>query len=320
MRSARGEARFHDLAPAQESFRDAVLTGLSQPAKRIPCKFLYDARGSELFERICELPEYYPTRTEMRLLRRFANEIAAAIGPRCQLVEFGSGASAKSRIMLDALDRPAAYVPIDISGDHLARQAAVMAREFPDVEVIALCADFTAEVPLPPHAGGKRIAFFPGSTIGNLTPSEARDFLASWAPKLAGGGMIVGVDLKKDPAILNAAYNDTAGVTAAFILNLLARVNRELDGDFDLAAFAHRAYYEPDVGRVALFIESRREQTARVNGATFRFAAGERIHAEDSWKYSIPEFQELAAQAGFRPIHVWTDPQSLFGVHYLEAR
>ena len=212
---APGTIDFHDLGHVEEKFRDAVLEGLTAPAKHIPCKFLYDARGSALFEQICELPEYYPTRTEMRLLRHCGPEIAEVVGPGCQLVEFGSGASLKVRILLDALDHPATYVPIDVSGQHLRVSAEALARDYRDLEVVAICADYTRDVPLPPSGVGKRIGFFPGSTIGNLKPAEARAFLASWCDRLKGGGMLVGVDLKKDAGILHAAYNDAAGVTAA---------------------------------------------------------------------------------------------------------
>jgi dimethylhistidine N-methyltransferase len=314
-----GTIEFHDFAHAEESFRDALLHGLGASPKHIPCKFLYDDRGSALFERICELPEYYPTRTEMRLLRHRGAEIAGVIGPHCQLVEFGSGASLKVRILLDALDRPAAYVPIDISRQHLRTSAAALARDYPDLDVIALCADYTRPIPLPPAGEGRRVGFFPGSTIGNFTPAEAVAFLRSWTVRLNGGGMLVGVDLKKDAAVLHAAYNDAAGITADFNLNLLARVNRELDGDFDLDAFAHVAYWDAEAGRIAIFIESLREQTASAAGRRIHFAAGERIHTEDSYKYSVAEFRDLALKAGFRPAHVWTDPQALFSLHYLEA-
>jgi L-histidine Nalpha-methyltransferase len=318
MRAA-GTIDFQDFAHAEESFSDALLHGLGASPKQIPCKFLYDDRGSALFERICELPEYYPTRTEMRLLRRRGAEIAGVIGPHCQLVEFGSGASLKVRILLDALDRPAAYVPIDISRQHLRASAGSLARDYPDLDVIALCADYTRTIPLPPAGEGRRVGFFPGSTIGNLTPVEAVTFLRSWIVRLTGGGMLVGVDLKKDAAILHAAYNDSAGVTAEFNLNLLARANRDLGADFDLGGFAHVAYWDAELGRIAIFIESRREQVANVAGRAIRFSAGERIHTEDSYKYSIDEFRELAIAAGFVPTHVWTDPQALFSLHYLEA-
>jgi dimethylhistidine N-methyltransferase len=314
-----GTIAFHDLGHVEEKFRDAVLEGLNAPAKYIPCRFLYDARGAALFEEICELPEYYPTRTETWLLRGYGTEIAEAVGPRCQLIEFGSGAGRKVRILLNALDHPATYVPIDVSSQQLRESAEALARDYPDLEVIAICADYTRHVPLPPPGTGKRIGFFPGSTIGNLKPAEARAFLASWRGRLTGGGMLVGVDLKKDAAVLHAAYNDAAGVTAAFNLNLLTRINRELEGDFDLDAFAHIAYWDAAEGRIAIFIESRREQLVHVSGQAIRIGKGERIHTEDSYKYAVDEFRDLARAADFRPLHVWTDPKQLFSLHYLAA-
>src|SRR5207245_4489584 len=235
-----GSARFtfHDLAPGEESFRDAVLRGLRRARKSIPCKFLYDTRGSALFEEICRLPEYYPTRTEIAILEENSSDIAAQMGPHCRLIEFGSGASQKVRILLQALERPTAYVPVDISREHLRDAAIGLAEDFPSVPVIAVCADYTRPFPLPPlpGAGGKRVGFFPGSTIGNFEPDAAVAFLANYARILGPGGeMLIGVDLKKDTDILEAAYNDRAGVTAAFNNNLLDCVNRELhvDGDID---------------------------------------------------------------------------------------
>ncbi|MCW5729595.1 MAG: L-histidine N(alpha)-methyltransferase [Alphaproteobacteria bacterium] len=309
---------FIDLDPVQETFLDAALDGLSRPLKRIPCRFLYDARGSELFERICELPEYYPTRTELGILGAHAREMAALIGPDCELVEFGSGASRKVRLLLDALERPRGYVAIDISRDHLRAAAASIARDYPALRVTAVAADYMQPLPLP-RAEGPRVGFFPGSTIGNLGHGEARRFLAHWARELAGGGMLVGVDLKKDESVLNAAYNDAAGVTAEFNLNLLARMNRELGADFDLDGFRHHAFYCHDRGRIEIYMESLRAQEASLGGRRFRFAEGELVHTENSHKFTIEEFRTLAAGAGFRPAAVWTDPARLFSVHYLAA-
>jgi len=311
---------FHDLAPGEESFRDAVLNGLGRARKAIPCKFFYDARGSALFEEICRLPEYYPTRTEIGILGENSGDIAAQMGPHCRLIEFGSGASYKVRILLEALDRPAAYVPVDISREHLRDAASSLAEDFPSVPVIAVCADYTRPFPLPPLPGakGKRVGFFPGSTIGNFEPDAAVAFLANYARILGPGGeMLIGVDLKKDPEILDAAYNDRAGVTAAFNLNLLDRINRELDGELDLDRFEHHAFYNPAAGRVELYLKSLAEQSVRVAGRRFHFAEGELTHTENSYKYAIPEFQALAARAGFRTVHTWTDRADLFSVHYL---
>lgn len=312
---------FHDLAPAEESFRDAALAGLSRRRKAIPCRFLYDARGSALFEAICALSEYYPTRTEIGILEDNAAEIAALMGRHAQLIEFGSGSSRKVRILLDALQEPDAYVAIDISREPLRRAAEELAAEFPALAVVAVCADYTRPFDLPPlpvRGEGRRIGFFPGSTIGNFTPDEAVDFLAG-CRRVVGraGAMLVGVDLKKDPAVLDAAYNDAQGVTAAFNLNLLERMNRELDADFDLDRFAHDASYDEASGRVEIYVRSLADQIVTVAGRPIRFAAGERIHTEDSCKYGIDEFHRLAARAGFRPMRTWTDTDSLFSVHFL---
>lgn len=316
-------AAFHDLAPKAESFRDAVVDGLGRRPKAIPCKFLYDARGSALFDEICALPEYYPTRTEIGILEANAAAIAAAIGPGAQVIEFGSGSSRKIRILLDALCAPAVYAPVDISGVHLQRSARDLAGSYPQVPVVAVCADYTRPFRLPPLPGdgtAKRVGFFPGSTIGNFEPAEAVAFLAQAARLLGPGGeMLVGVDLKKDAAILDAAYNDSAGVTAAFNLNLLARANRELDAGFDLARFAHDAFYNADAGRIEIYIRSEIDQVVRCAGQVFRFAAGERVHTEYSCKYTVPEFQALAARAGFRALQVWTDPRQLFSLHSLRV-
>jgi dimethylhistidine N-methyltransferase len=310
---------FYDLAPGEDSFRDAVLNGFGRDRKSIPCQFLYDARGSALFEEICRLPEYYPTRSEVAILSENADDIAAKMGPHSRLIEFGSGGSHKARILLAALDRPAAYVPVDISREHLCQAAAGVAADFPLLPVIAVCADYAAAFRLPPLPGpsGKRVGFFPGSTIGNFEPAAAERFLANCAQILGPAGeMMIGVDLKKDPLILQAAYNDRAGVTAAFNLNLLERINRELDGDLDVDQFAHLAFYNGREGRVEIYIESLADQEARVASQRFHFAARELIHTEYSYKYAVPEFRALAARAGFRPVDTWTDADDLFSLHY----
>jgi L-histidine Nalpha-methyltransferase len=310
---------FHDLAPSEENFRDAVFAGLGHEQKTLPCKFFYDARGSALFEAICEVPEYYLTRTELAILEASAGEIASLVGPHCRLVELGSGASIKVRILLRALEAPVAYVPVDISRDWLRDAAAQLAADFPDLPVIAVCADYTKSFALPPLPGprGKRLGFFPGSTIGNFEPEAVVRFLRHCAELLGPEGeMLIGADLKKDPAILEAAYNDRAGTNAAFNLNLLARINRELDGDIAVDHFRHLAFYNPDAGRMELYLESLAAQSATIAGRRFEFAAGERIHTENSYKYAIPEFHALASRAGFLPVHTWTDAQQLFSVHY----
>jgi L-histidine Nalpha-methyltransferase len=314
---------FHDLAPGEESFRDAVLKGLARPRKAIPCKFFYDARGSALFEDICRLPEYYPTRTEISILEGNADEIAAQMGSHCRIIEFGSGASHKARILLHALDRPAAYMPVDISREHLREAAASLAEDFPELPVIAVCADYTRPFRLPPLAGpaGKRVGFFPGSTIGNFEPGAAEDFLTNCAGILGSGGeMLIGVDLKKDTRILDAAYNDREKVTAAFNLNLIERINRELDGDIDIDLFEHVAFYNEAEGRVEIYIRSLADQEVSIAGRRFAFVTDELIHTEYSYKYAVPEFRALAARAGFRPVDTWTDPAELFSVHYFRLR
>jgi L-histidine N-alpha-methyltransferase len=313
-------ATFHDFAPEAESFRDSVLDGLSQRQKEIPCRWLYDERGSALFEAICETPEYYPTRTETAILSRYAGEIGAAMGPHCQLVEFGSGSSRKVRLLLSAFDRPSAYVALEISREALQEAADCIASLFPNIDVRAVCADYMrpfnlADIPAPE---GRRLGFFPGSTIGNFDRSAAVEFLKR-CRRVVGpeGAMLVGVDLKKDSDILNAAYNDAAGVTASFTMNLLARINRELGGDFDLDRFAHDASYNAREGKVEIFIRSLADQIVTVAGCRFRFTEGECIHTEDSCKYSVPEFQQLAMRAGFAPSRVWTDDAKLFSIHLL---
>ena len=318
MNDAAGFA-FHDLAPGEESFRDAVLAGLGSQPKTLPCKFFYDEKGSALFDAICEVPEYYLTRTEISILDEYADEIADHIGPHARLIELGSGASRKVRILLSALDRPAAYVPVDISREWLRDAAAQLAADFPKLSVIAVCADYTRPFQLPPMSGpsGKRVGFFPGSTIGNFEPEAVVRFLRNCAELLGPDGeMLIGADLKKEPEILEAAYNDRAGVNAAFNLNLLERINRELGGDLDVDRFEHLALYNEELGRMELYVRSTVEQSATIAGRRFNFAAGERIHTENSYKYAVDEFHTLARRAGFAPVHTWTDQQDLFSVHY----
>lgn len=305
-------------------FGQDVHHGLSQSAKAIPAKYFYDRRGSELFEQICRLPEYYPTRTERKILRDNATEIATIIGADAEVVEFGAGAAEKVRLLLDALPRPAGYLPIDISGPHLSAAVAPLAKAYPDVAVRVVAGDFTQALPLPaplPQARC-RVGFFPGSTIGNFTPEEALAFLRNAASMLRtggsrGAGLLIGVDMVKDPAVLHAAYNDSAGVTAAFNLNLLQRINRELNGDFDLDAFDHYAFYQPAAHRIEMHLVSRRAQIVSICDQRYSFAAGESIHTENSCKYTPAGFRALAEKAGFRPAAMWTDEASLFSLHWL---
>jgi dimethylhistidine N-methyltransferase len=321
-RRRRRPARLHDLAPARDDLRAQVLVGLGHSAKRLPCKLFYDRRGSQLFDRICELPEYYLTRAELGILQRHAAEMAAALGERCLLVEYGSGSGVKTRLLLDALKHPAAYVPLDISREHLLEAAGRLAAAYPALDVLPVCADYASPFTLPPcaSAAARTVVYFPGSTIGNFEPAEARAFLRATADRCgAGGGMLVGVDLKKEPATLHAAYNDAAGVTAAFNLNVLARINRELGGTFALDRFDHYAFYNPHAGRVEMHLSSRDAQTARAAGARFAFAQGETIFTESSYKYTPDEFEALAVAGGWKVARVWTDEARQFGVHYLTA-
>jgi len=313
---------FVDLQPVTDCFLDDVLAGFGGMPKALSPKYFYDALGSELFEAICELPEYYPTRTEFALMRERAAEMAASLGEHCLLIEFGSGAGTKTEVLLQAL-RPAAYVAVDISPAALHAAAPRIAERHPGMPVIAVCADYMQPLDIPglsPFAAARRVVYFPGSTIGNLTPDEARDFLRD-ALRLvgAGGAMLVCVDLKKDHAVLHAAYNDAQGVTAQFNLNLLRRINRELGADFELQQFRHLAFYDPVAGRIEMHLESLCPQTVTINGHPFAFAAGERLHTENSYKYAIDEFRELARNSGFRAQQVWCDPLDHFAVHLLEA-
>lgn len=315
-----GPIEFHDLHPAPADLAAEVLAGLRRRPRSIPPKFFYDSEGSRLFDAITATPEYYPTRVELEILRSHAAEIAERVGSGSLLVEPGGGSCAKVRILLEGL-RPCAYVPMDISREHLRLAAEQVAAEFPWLEVHASCTDFTRLMELPAGApDGPRVAFFPGSSIGNFHPPEAVDFLSAVAGLVGGGGfLLIGVDLKKDRALLDAAYNDAGGVTAAFNLNLLARVNRELAADFDLTAWRHWACYRESLGRIEMHLVSEHEQSVQVADESFRFAAGETIHTESSYKYSVGEFRGLAYSAGFRSLAVWTDPDRLFSVHLLRV-
>jgi len=313
---------FHDFAPPPDDFRQAMLDGLGQAPKRLPSRFIYDARGSRLFDAILDQPEYYVPRVEIGLLRAHGAALAAAAGPRAYVVDYGSGSGRKARTLLDVLDAPAAYAAIDISRAHLLDAAEALAADYPRLEVHAVCADFlrpfSLPVPRSPDVGA-RIGFFPGSTIGNMTPEQRARFLAAARATLAGGGFLVGVDLKKDPAILRAAYNDAAGASAAFNTNILVRANRELGADFDLAAFRHRAEYDPARGRMEIGIESLARQTVRVGDAAFAFEVGEILLTQYAYKFTVEEFEAVAAAAGFVPRQVWTDSDRMFAIHDLAA-
>lgn len=311
------------LAPsrADRTFQTDVWTGLSQSPKQLSCKYFYDKRGSELFDRICLLDEYYLTRAELAITERCATEMGEQLGDGVMLVEFGSGSSVKTRYLLDALPKAAAYVPVDISGEHLQHAAAEIAADYPRLEVLPVCADFTEhfQLPLATRSVSHVAVYFPGSTIGNFLPERATQLLSQIAELCSrGGGLLIGIDLKKDPAKIHAAYNDSLGVTAEFNLNLLHRINRELDGDFELHNFQHRAIYSPELGRVEIDIVSTMTQTASVAGQSFEFEAGEAIRTEYSHKYSVDEFSQLAAPAGFVLHREWTDAERNFAVlHYV---
>jgi len=305
---------------ASGDFGRALLAGLMASPKNLPCKFFYDEAGSMLFDRICDLPEYYPTRTELALLEARAEDFAALIGPDAELVEFGAGAGRKVRLLLDALERPRAYLPIDISGDYLQGVADKLDTDYPELRVRPIVADYTKPFALPAKTpGARRIGFFPGSTIGNFPRPDAVAFLRMAADKLAGGGLLIGVDLVKDPAILHAAYNDSAGVTSAFNKNILQRANAELGADFDLDGFAHHAFYDPRAQRIEMHLVSLARQRVRLLGHDILFAEGETTHTEDSHKYTLDGFRALATEAGFKPRAAWTDPDRLFSIHWLEA-
>jgi len=303
---------------ARDDFRNDVWAGLASEQKAIPCKYFYDERGSRLFDAICRLPEYYPTRTETALLEQHAPHMAELIG-EATLIEFGSGSSMKTRLLLNAAPRITCYIPVDISCTHLVHAATQIAQDYPRLRVAPVCADFMQPFDLPARAEAARYAgFFPGSTIGNFSEMEAFTFLSHCARLLGPKGvMIIGVDLKKDPAILHAAYNDAAGVTAAFNVSLLCRINHELDGTFDTATFRHDAVYNPLEGRIEMYLVSERDQNVKVAGRSFAFKKGERIHTENSRKYDVAEFQALATAAGFMPEQVWKDADGLFSLHYL---
>jgi len=303
--------------------RDEIMRGLRQPHKVLPAKLFYDEIGSQLFEQICELDEYYLTRTETAIMQQSGSEMAALIGPRCTLIEFGSGSSAKTRILLDRLTNPAAYIAIDISRDHLVQSTANLAEAYPRLKVIPVYADYTLPLALPLLDGlmSKRVAYFPGSTVGNFHPAEAVGFLRCVAELVrTGGGLLIGVDLKKDVDALNAAYNDRLGVTAAFNLNMLARINREFDANFAIDHFKHHAFYNEREGRIEMHLISRKDQTVRVGADSISFKTGESVLSEVSYKYAVAEFARLADAGGFATANVWTDEREWFSVQYLVAR
>jgi len=313
---------FHDQLKdkTQESFREAVIKGLSARPKSLSPKFFYDHRGSELFEQICLQPEYYLTRTEERILVQALGEIAELAGPDAVLLELGSGASRKIRLLLEAL-RPSDYLGVDISRDFLVESTRRLAADYPWLDVHAVWADFSRRMAMPQGLNGRRtLAFFPGSSIGNFEPAAAEAFLRDLHQMLpADSGLLIGVDLIKDETRLNAAYNDAAGLTAQFNLNLLERMRRELGAELDPSQFRHQAFYNTEAARIEMHLQSQTRQSIRVGERSFEFAPGETLHTENSCKYSIPGFRAMAQRAGFRPQAVWTDAEQLFSVHYLSS-
>lgn len=308
--------------PLDEQFLKDVVHGLKQTRKQLPCKYFYDERGSVLFTEICKTPEYYITRTELSLLDDILPNVARRVGRNVNIIEYGSGEGLKIRKLLAALDQPKSYTPIDISAEILLCSSKQLKREFPDIQIHPVVADYTAHIDLPEPVDAdrmnRRVVFFPGSTISNFDPTEARQFLCKLGNLLKpGDGLLLGVDLVKSPTRLHDAYNDSAGVTADFNLNLLHRINNELGGDFEPSQFEHYAFYNPEVSRIEMHLISLCAQLVTVGGNQFHFDKGETIHTENSYKYSTERVQELGAECRFSHEHAWTDRQELFSVHYL---
>ncbi len=306
--------------PHQEFLHD-LKRGLARPQKIISPKYFYDAQGSALFDRICGLPEYYPTRTELAILRKHAREIAVHVGPYAEIIEFGAGSMEKVRVLLDALDRPQRYVPIDISEKHLLDAAQRMRLAYPTLEVEPLVADYTQVLVLPSDVRPqcRRVGFFPGSTLGNFEPQDALHFMQMCAKALEGGALILGVDLVKSPDLLHAAYNDVQGVTADFNRNVLVRANRELGANFQIGQFAHSAFYNAPYQRIEMHLVSTCQQTVSVDGANYRFSEGEALHTENSYKFTVVGLHQLALRAGFTPGQAWTDADHTFCLLWLDA-
>ncbi|MGH8398223.1 MAG: L-histidine N(alpha)-methyltransferase [Gammaproteobacteria bacterium] len=312
----------HDYHPRTANMREEVLSGLREQQKMLSSKYLYDARGSRLFDAICELPEYYPTRIELGIMEAYVADMAAALGPHVLLVEPGSGSSLKTRLLLDHLPQPAAYVPVDISRTHLVSAADRLSQLYPELEILPVCADFSQPfaIPVPRRRAARTAIYFPGSTIGNFEPAAAIRLLKQLR-RVAGAesGLLIGVDLQKDTAVLERAYNDAAGVTAAFNLNMLLHINRELKSDFDLSRFSHRAVYNTTEGRIEMHLVSLDNQSVEIAGEAFRFREGEYIVTEYSYKHTLPGFAALASKAGLAVEQVWTDDRRWFSVQYLTA-
>ena len=311
------------LNKEKKAFLKDVVWGLRQRQKQIACKYFYDERGSKLFDDICRLEEYYPTRTETALLKTYGKEISNYIGPEVCLIEYGCGSLIKTRILIDALERPFLFIPIDISEEHLLRASQDLATQYQELIVLPQVADFTKPIVLPNRARSKNlkcVGFFPGSTIGNFSPIEAINFLKSISKTIGpNGGLLIGVDMKKDAKILIQAYDDNSGVTASFNLNLIKRINKELGGDFDISTFRHRAIYNDIKGRIELHLVSLKKQIVKIQNFEFSFEKNETIHTENSYKYHKREFTSLAEQAGFLTIKTWVDEKKLFSIYYLKS-
>lgn len=303
------------------NFLEEVLRGLGQEQKTLPCKYLYDARGSQIFEEICELADYYPTRTEFEIMNRFIEQMADQIGEEVLLIEYGSGSGRgrKTRLLLDNMRAPTGYVPIDISEEMLAESASAIANRYPNLKVNPICADYLSPIEIPALSQPVRrhVIYFPGSTIGNFDPPEALKFLSRMVKQVGtGGGVLIGVDLRKDPELLERAYDDSEGVTAKFNLNLLVRINRELEADFPVDAFRHMACWNGDMGRIEMRLVCDLPCKVTIMGQVIHFSAGEYIHTENAYKYDVAEFESLAVKAGLSPQTVWMDAAENFSVHY----
>ena len=315
-------ALHEQLQDRAAQLREVASGLLEDKQKTLPCKWFYDEYGSQLFDRICDLDAYYPTRTEHQILRRSAKEMAAYCGEECAIIEYGAGSVVKVRFLIDALENPVAVIPIDISGEHVAAAAKSLANDYPDLEVVPVCADYTQPVELPAteKPSRRRVAFFPGSTIGNFHRRDAVKFLSRIAKTVGeGGALLIGVDRKKDPEVLERAYNDPEGITAEFNRNLLRHLNRELGTDFAIDRFEHRAVYSEEAGRIEMHLESLDDQEVQIGDHSIDLNEGETIRTECSYKYAPSEFRELAREAGFESRAEWTDPSELFGVYFLEV-
>jgi len=299
-----------------------ILQGLQKPIKELPSKYFYDEVGSQLFDRITELDEYYLTRTELQIMQQQIGDIAATLGPRCMLIEYGSGSSLKTRQLLDHLEQPVAYVPIDISKEHLLQASLKLSQSYPGLEILPICADYTSSfsLPAPTQPGARKVAYYPGSTIGNFDRGPAKAFLAQIARSCGqGGGLLIGVDLKKNFSVLHSAYNDQSGVTAAFNLHLLERLNSELNTNFQVDQFGHYAFYNPAQSRIEMHLVSQRKQQVHVGREKIAFDEYESIWTESSYKYTLDEFGQLAASAGFKVERIWLDPKAFFSIQYLSV-